>query len=131
MIVRDMSTSLRSSQWSCSELQKGAQICADMAGMDLAADPKTLSEEQLLKTIEDPIFSDYCWSLGYLHQTIFIPPQYNFDQEAKKMLQTGDAPAAQTALLMSSLHREIGVKSFWSGIYRWTGLAGYASYILL
>ena len=67
-----MSTSLKSSQWSCSELQKGAQVCADMAGMDLAMDPATLTEEELLKTIQDPILgmvSDYCWILGHLHQT--------------------------------------------------------------
>ena len=51
-----MSTSLRSNQWSCSELAKGAQVCAQMAGMDLSVDPSTLSEEDLLKAIEDPIF---------------------------------------------------------------------------
>ena len=49
-----MATSLRSNQWSCSELVKGAQLCADMAGLDLTVDPSTLSHEQLLKTIKDP-----------------------------------------------------------------------------
>lgn len=83
-----------------------------MAGMDLAMDPKTLTEEELLKTIQDPILGmvlDYCWILGHLHQTTNtlstkstdIISTDQLDQEAKQLLQTGDAPAAQTALYMS------------------------------
>ena len=44
---------LPSRQWSCSELSKGAQLCADLAGMELTTDPSTLSREDLLSAIKD------------------------------------------------------------------------------
>ena len=44
---------LQSRAWSCSELAKGARVCADMAGMDLCFDPATLSKEQLVQAIKD------------------------------------------------------------------------------
>ena len=46
-------TSLRSNQWSCSELVKGAQLVADMAGLSLSVDPATLSREELLKAMDE------------------------------------------------------------------------------
>ena len=49
-----MATSLRSNQWSCSELERGATICADMAGMDLRVNPSTLSKDELVQAIQDP-----------------------------------------------------------------------------
>lgn len=48
-----MATSLRSDQWSCSDLARGATVCADMAGMDLIAGAETLSKEELLQSIQD------------------------------------------------------------------------------
>ena len=46
--------SLRSNQWSCSELTKGAEMCASLAGLDLAVDPKQMSRNDLLQAIKDP-----------------------------------------------------------------------------
>ena len=48
-----MSASLRSNLWSCAELAQGAQVCADMAGLDLTVNPANLTREELLKTIQD------------------------------------------------------------------------------
>ena len=45
--------SLKSNQWSCSELAKGAEMCATMAGLDLAVDPHKMSREDLIKAIQD------------------------------------------------------------------------------
>ena len=45
--------SLPSRQWSCSELLKGAKVCADMAGMELSFNPNELSREQLVAAIKD------------------------------------------------------------------------------
>ena len=61
-----MSTSLRSNQWSCSKLAQGAQVCADMAGMDLTVDPSTLSKQDLLKTIEDGMWFNWVGGLNWL-----------------------------------------------------------------
>lgn len=49
----NMATSLRSSQWSCDELAKGAAVCADLAGMELTVNPSSLSKEELLQSIKD------------------------------------------------------------------------------
>ena len=46
-------TSLRSNQWSCSELLRGAELCADLAGLSLTCDPNKLSRDELLRAIED------------------------------------------------------------------------------
>ena len=51
--MADRGTSLRSQQWSCSELVQGAELCADMAGLSLAIEPEKLTREQLLQSIED------------------------------------------------------------------------------
>ena len=58
--LADMSTSLRSNQWSCSELMRGATIAADLAGMDLRVDPSTLSPDELLLSIQDRELSLIC-----------------------------------------------------------------------
>ena len=75
-----MSTSLRSNQWSCSELAKGAQVCAEMANMDLAVDPTTLSEADLLKTIEDLSWGSCCIGAEFrtLHKkNVLINSRFN------------------------------------------------------
>ena len=51
---QDRSVSLRSNQWSCSELAKGASLCASMAGLDLKLDPNKLSKDELKQAIKDP-----------------------------------------------------------------------------
>ena len=51
--VSVMATSLRSNQWSCSELTRGATIAADMAGMELRMNPNNLSRDELLESIKD------------------------------------------------------------------------------
>ena len=51
--MADRGSSLRSQQWSCSELVRGAELCADMAGLALAIEPGKLTREQLLQSIED------------------------------------------------------------------------------
>ena len=43
---------LQSRVWSCSELVKGAQISADLAGMDLKYDAGIMSREQLVRAIQ-------------------------------------------------------------------------------
>ena len=53
-----MACSLRSDQWSCSELAKGATVCADMAGMDLI-NPESLTKDELLQSIKDGKPSQY------------------------------------------------------------------------
>ena len=45
--------SLGSNRWSCEELSKGAAVCAEMAGLELALDPAMLSREALLLAIQD------------------------------------------------------------------------------
>ena len=49
----DRNASLRSNQWSCSDLARGAQLCADLAGLELTLDPSLLSREALLGAIQD------------------------------------------------------------------------------
>ena len=49
----EMAASLNSSQWSCSSLAQGAQVCADMAGMELKVDPGTMTRDELLQSIQD------------------------------------------------------------------------------
>lgn len=51
--MADRGVSLKSNQWSCSELSRGAEVCADMAGLTLTLDPQKLSKEQLLQAIQD------------------------------------------------------------------------------
>ncbi len=51
--MADRGVSLKSNQWSCSELTRGAEVCADMAGLTLTLDPQNLSKEQLLQAIQD------------------------------------------------------------------------------
>ncbi len=51
--MADRMASLRSNQWSCSELAKGAEIAADLAGLSLKMNASTLSREELLKSIQD------------------------------------------------------------------------------
>ena len=46
--------SLRSNQWSCSELTKGAEMCANLAGLDLAVDPNKMTRSELIQAIKDP-----------------------------------------------------------------------------
>lgn len=50
--------SLHSKQWSCSELSKGAEMCANLAGLDLAVDPTKLKRSELIQAIKDPIVSN-------------------------------------------------------------------------
>lgn len=45
--------SLQSRQWSCSELVRGAELCADLAGLSLTASPESLTRDQLMKAIQD------------------------------------------------------------------------------
>lgn len=45
--------SLASKQWSCSELSKGAEMCASLAGLDLVIDPTKLSRDELMRAIKD------------------------------------------------------------------------------
>lgn len=52
-LMESRGLSLKSKQWSCSELMKGAEVCAEMAGLELALDPKQMSKEQLLNAIKD------------------------------------------------------------------------------
>ena len=44
---------LASRQWSCSELAKGAALCAEISGMELSYDVSDMSREQLLQAIQD------------------------------------------------------------------------------
>ena len=44
---------LQSRVWSCSELAKGAELCAEMSGMELRYDAQQMSREQLLQAIQD------------------------------------------------------------------------------
>lgn len=62
----EMACSLRSDQWSCSELAKGATICADMAGMDLVVNPETLTKDELLQSIKDSKPDQYELSSNYI-----------------------------------------------------------------
>lgn len=48
-----MPTSLRSDQWSCSELAQGAEAVANMAGLSLKVDPSKLSREELVQAIQE------------------------------------------------------------------------------
>ena len=56
-----------SKQWSCSELCKGAKICADLAGLSLVRDPHGLSREDLLRSIKD-----FAVSLHVQHQVLLF-----------------------------------------------------------
>lgn len=58
--VGQRGVSLKSHQWSCSELVRGAQLCADMAGLSLAVNPQSLTREQLMKAIQD--FQVHVWT---------------------------------------------------------------------
>lgn len=69
--MSDRGTSLRSNQWSCSELMKGAEICADLAGLALKVDPSKLSREQLLQSIQE-LFCDICMNLYKQSHTLCI-----------------------------------------------------------
>ena len=51
--MADRGASLKSNQWSCSELAKGAELAADLAGLALKVDPATLSREDLIRSIQD------------------------------------------------------------------------------
>ena len=53
------SVSLRSNQWSCSELTKGAELCASMAGLDLAVDPSKL-DKSYFKRLRTSYHSSSC-----------------------------------------------------------------------
>ena len=44
---------LKSRVWSCSELAKGAALCAEMSGMDLCYDLDNMSREQMIAAIQD------------------------------------------------------------------------------
>ena len=48
-------TSLRSREWSCSELVTGAEVCANMAGLSLTTDPSQLSRAALLQSIQENV----------------------------------------------------------------------------
>ena len=50
---QDRTVSLRSDHWSCSELAKGASLCASMAGLGLKVDPTKLSKDDLKLAIKD------------------------------------------------------------------------------
>ena len=52
-LMADRMASLRSNQWSCSELAKGAEIAADLAFLSLKVNASSLSREDLLKSIQD------------------------------------------------------------------------------
>ena len=43
----------RAVSWSCSELSKGAEMCASLAGLDLVIDPTKLSRDELMRAIKD------------------------------------------------------------------------------
>ena len=51
--MADNAASLVSKQWSCEELARGAQMCAELAGLELTLDPSMLSREALLQAIQD------------------------------------------------------------------------------
>ena len=55
MAAADRSLSLRSAQWSCSDLAKGAAMCADMAGLSFTGDVSKMTREELLESIKDMI----------------------------------------------------------------------------
>lgn len=52
-LMESRGLSLKSKQWSCSELLRGAEVCAEMAGLELAVDPKQMTKDELLKAIKD------------------------------------------------------------------------------
>lgn len=51
--MAERSTTLPSKQWSCSEISKGAHVCADLAGLSFVKEPHELDREDLLRCIED------------------------------------------------------------------------------
>ena len=59
---------LASRTWSCSELAKGAKVCADMCGMDLRFDAGSMTREQLLSAIQDSSMVMYSWVSGHLQR---------------------------------------------------------------
>ena len=64
-LARNMSEAvpkpLASRVWSCSELAKGAQVVADISGMELRNDPANMSRDDLLRAIGDS--QEYEWVL--------------------------------------------------------------------
>ena len=57
--MAERAVTMPSKQWSCSELCKGAQLCADLAGLSLVKDPRELSREDLVRSIQDFMMSSH------------------------------------------------------------------------
>lgn len=77
------SLSLRSGMWSCSELAKGAEMAASLAGLSLRGDPSTMSRDQLLQALQDYISLQL---LAYVRVNFFFTLMY-IAQEAKAVMK--------------------------------------------